>query len=428
MHATVPASTVEGRVAAPPSKSYTHRAIFAGAYGSGCEIHRPLLSADTRASIRAVEAFGATVTERDDSLSVTGFGDRPDVPADVIDCANSGTTIRLAMGVAGLVDGLTVLTGDESLRSRPQGPMLDAIDQLGGQARSTRGNDQAPIVVEGWADGGTVRIPGDVSSQFITSLLLAGARTDSGIEIALTSPLKSGPYVEITIDVLADFGVAVERTDLGFAVPGQQTYDPPAGGYTVPGDFSAASYLLAAGAVAGGEVTVEGLFPGPQGDSAIVEILERMGASIDWDEAAGEVTVSGSDLSGIEVEVSDTPDLLPTIAVLGAVAEGTTTIENCEHVRYKETDRVAAMAESLEAMGAEVTEERDTLTIHGGASTLSGASLDGRGDHRIVMSLAVAGLVAEGETTISDAEDVAVSFPDFFAALERLGVAVDRSD
>ncbi|MFB6109959.1 MAG: 3-phosphoshikimate 1-carboxyvinyltransferase [Halodesulfurarchaeum sp.] len=428
MHATVSASTLGGRVAAPPSKSYTHRAVFAGAYGTGSEIHRPLLSADTRASMRAVEAFGATVTERESAISVTGFGDRPRVPEDVLDCANSGTTIRLAMGAAGLVDGLTVLTGDESLRSRPQGPMLDAIEQLGGRARSTRGNGRAPIVVDGWAGGGTVRIPGDVSSQFITSLLMAGARTESGIEIELTSPLKSGPYVEITIDVLADFGVSVKRTDQGFSVPGRQPYEAPAEGYTVPGDFSAASYLLAAGAIAGGEVTVEGLYPGPQGDSAIVSILERMGADVDWDEAAGEVTVRGSELAGIDVEVSDTPDLLPTIAVLGAVAAGTTTIGNCEHVRYKETDRVSAMAESLEAMGAVVTEERDTLSIHGGRSTLSGAALDGRGDHRIVMSLVVAGLAAEGETIISDAEDVAVSFPDFFAVIEELGATVAQSN
>ncbi|MDR5657508.1 3-phosphoshikimate 1-carboxyvinyltransferase [Halodesulfurarchaeum sp. HSR-GB] len=421
MHATVSQSTVSGSVVAPPSKSYTHRAIFAGAYGDETEIHRPLVSADTRASMRAAEAFGAQVEQGDGSLTVTGFGDQPAVPADVIDCANSGTTIRLAMGVAGLVDGATVLTGDESLRSRPQGPMLDAIDQLGGHAWSTRGTDQAPIVVEGWADGGTVRIPGDVSSQFITSLLMAGARTDSGIEIALRSALKSGPYVDITIDVLAAFGVAVERTDLGFVVPGEQAYKAPADGYTVPGDFSAASYLLAAGAIAGGEVTVEGLFPGPQGDSAIVEILDRMGADIDWDETNGQVTVSQSGLSGITVDVGDTPDLLPTIAVLGAAADGTTTIENCEHVRYKETDRVAAMAESLERMGVTVTEERDTLTIHGGESELTGATLDGRGDHRIVMSLAVAGLVAEGETRVSDAADVAVSFPAFFDVLDKLG-------
>ncbi|MDZ7850610.1 MAG: 3-phosphoshikimate 1-carboxyvinyltransferase [Halodesulfurarchaeum sp.] len=424
MHATVTRSTVSGTVVAPPSKSYTHRAIFAGAYGDGGIIRRPLVSADTRASMRAVEAFGATVERDEGALTVDGFGDRPAVPADVIDCANSGTTIRLAMGMAGLVDGTTVLTGDESLRSRPQGPMLSAIEQLGGRARSTRTNEQAPIVIDGWQGGGHVEIPGDVSSQFITSLLMAGARTETGIEIELTSPLKSGPYVEITVELLDEFGVQVERTGSGFTVPGDQQYLAPGAGYTVPGDFSAASYLLAAGAVADGPVTVEGLYPGPQGDSVIIPILERMGADVDWDHEAGRVTVAGGELTGVTVDVGDTPDLLPTLAVLGAVADGTMVIENCEHVRYKETDRVHAMAESLESMGASLREDRDRLTIDGAETELEGASLAGRGDHRIVMSLAVAGLVADGDTTISDAEDVDVSFPGFFGVLEEIGAGV----
>jgi 3-phosphoshikimate 1-carboxyvinyltransferase len=422
MHATVSRSTVSGSVRAPPSKSYTHRAVFAGAYGGSAVVRQPLLSADTRASVRVVEGFGASVERGEDRLSIEGFDGEPTVPADVLDCANSGTTIRLAMGTAGLVDGTTALTGDESLRSRPQGPMLEAIEQLGGRARSTRGNGQAPIVIDGWPDGGRVEIPGDVSSQFVTSLLMAGALTDAGIEIDLTAALKSSPYVEITSDLLADFGVTVERTEGGFAVPGGQSYDAPTGGYDVPGDFSAASYLLAAGAIAGGPVTVEGLYPGPQGDSAIIPILERMGAAIDWNEANGTVTVEGSTLSGVTVDVEDTPDLLPTVAVLGAVSDGPTRIENCEHVRYKETDRVSAMAEALTTMGIDVEETRNELVVHGGS--LSGASLDGRSDHRIVMSLAVAGLVADDEVRISDAEDVAVSFPDFFEELSALGGAV----
>ena len=428
MEVTVSRSTVSGTAYAPPSKSYTHRAIFAGAAAEGAIIRRPLLSADTRASIRAVEAFGASVTETDDTLEITGFEGEPVTPADVIDCANSGTTMRLALGTAGLVVGMTVLTGDSSLRSRPQGPMLDAIEQLGGRARSTRDNDQAPIVVEGWPGGGSVEIPGDVSSQFITSLLMAGAMTHEGVQIALETTLKSSPYVDITIELLDEFGIDVNRTDEGFAVPGEQFYEPTAGEYTIPGDFSSASYLLAAGAIAGDEVQVRGVYPGPQGDSAIVTILEEMGADIEWHREDGVILVGASELSGTEVDVGDTPDLLPTIAVLGAAASGTTTITNCEHVRYKETDRVAAMAESLEAMGASVTEETDTLTIHGDASELTGTRLEGRGDHRIVMSLAIAGLVAEGETTITDAEDVAVSFPEFFDVLYDLGATVSREE
>jgi 3-phosphoshikimate 1-carboxyvinyltransferase len=177
----------------------------------------------------------------------------------------------------------------------------------------------------------------------------------------------------------------------------------------------------------GDRVVVAGARPSAQGDSAIVDILREMGASVAWDRDAGEITIPNASLSGTTVDVGDTPDLLPTIAALGAVADDDTVIENCEHVRYKETDRVEAMAEELSTLGASVTEERDRLTIHGGDSDLSGACVDGRGDHRIVMSLAVAGLVADGETTIAGGEHVDVSFPSFFDALRSLGVSIEAS-
>ena len=430
MDVTIPESRVAGRVRAPPSKSYTHRAILAAGYGTDATVTDPLVSADTRATMRAVAAFGGSVDRGDDRVSVSGFDGRPDVPDDVIGCANSGTTTRLVTACGALADGLCVFTGDESLRSRPQGPLLDAIGQLGGRAESTRGNGQAPLVVGGGIGGGTVSIPGDVSSQYITALLMAGAVTDEGIEIELETELKSAPYVDITIEVLDDFGVEVERTAEGFSVPGGQSYHPAGGEYAVPGDFSSMSYLLAAGAVAaadGDSVVVEGARPSAQGDSAIVDILDSMGASVEWEQEAGEITVPRASLSGTAVDVGDTPDLLPTIAALGAVADGDTVIENCEHVRYKETDRVEAMAEELATLGASVTEDRDRLTVHGGESDLSGARVDGRADHRIVMSLAVAGLVADGETTIAGGEHVDVSFPGFFDALGSLGVDVATS-
>ena len=427
MDADVSQSTVGGTVQAPPSKSYTHRAILAAGYADGATVRDPLVSADTKATMRAVEAYGGSVERHDDHLDIGGFAGRPEVPADVIDCANSGTTMRLVTATAALGDGLTVLTGDSSLRSRPQGPLLDAIDQLDGRAESTRSNGQAPLVVGGPIEGGSVSIPGDVSSQYITALLMAGAITEDGVEIDLETELKSAPYVDITIEVLEAFGVAAEATPAGFAVEGGQTYEPAGGEYTVPGDFSSISYLLAMGALAAPEgLTVTGAYPSAQGDSAIVDILQEMGADLTWDRDAGEIQVTQSDLTGVEVSVADTPDLLPTIAVLGAVADGTTTIVDCEHVRYKETDRVAAMAEELTAMGATVEEEHDTLTIRGDETDLSGATVDGRADHRIVMSLAVAGLVADGSTTVQGIEHVDVSFPDFFDVLIGLGASVAR--
>jgi 3-phosphoshikimate 1-carboxyvinyltransferase len=429
MNVRIRRSTVAGSTTAPASKSYSHRAILAAGYADGARIIDPLLSADTLATARAVEAFGGEVTEGDTTLNVTGFRGTPDVPGDVIDCVNSGTTMRLVTAAAALADGTTVLTGDESLRSRPQGPLLGAIEQLDGRAESTRQNGQAPLVVGGPITGGRVEIPGDVSSQFVTALLMAGAVTDQGIEMELTTDLKSAPYVEITRELLADFGVETDRRETGFGVPGGQTYDPKGGSYSVPGDFSSISYLLAAGVLVGDRegVQVESARPSAQGDTAIVEVVEDMGGDVAWDREGGVLTARRSDLTGTTVDVSDTPDLLPTIATLGAAADGTTHIENAEHVRYKETDRVAAMAESLERMGASVDERQDSLTIHGGETDLQGATVDGRRDHRIIMSLAVAGLVAEGETTITGADHVDVSFPEFFDILSGLGAEIARS-
>jgi 3-phosphoshikimate 1-carboxyvinyltransferase len=363
-------------------------------------------------------------------LVVDGFDGRPDAPDDVVNCENSGTTMRLVTACAALGDDLTVLTGDDSLRSRPQGPLLDAVGELGGRGESTRRNGRAPLVVGDGMTGGAVSIPGDVSSQYITALLMAGAVTDEGVDVALETELKSAPYVDITLELLAEYGVDAEATAEGFSVAGGQSYAPAGGEYEVPGDFSSISYLLAAGAVAaadGDTVVVEGARPSAQGDAAIVDVVRDMGAAVDWDRDAGELTVSRAALSGTTVDVGDTPDLLPTIAALGAVADGDTVIENCEHVRYKETDRVRAMAEELGKMGASVTEEEDRLTIHGDETDLAGATVDGRHDHRIVMSLAVAGLVADGETTVTGAEHVDVSFPNFFETLDSLGASVQRS-
>jgi 3-phosphoshikimate 1-carboxyvinyltransferase len=427
MDVVLDAATVAGRTQAPPSKSYTHRAILAAGLGAGATVRDPLVSADTEATMRVVEGFGGTVDRTDDVLVVEGFDGRPAVPDDVLDCANSGTTMRLSIAVAALAEGQTVLTGDESLRARPQGPLLDAITALGGEAASTRDNGQAPIVVDGPIDGGRVSIPGDVSSQFVTALLLAGAVTAEGIEIELETELKSSPYVTITQEVLEAFGVDTTETSAGYAVAGGQSYRAPEG-YAVPGDFSSISYLLAAGAVAGKDtIVIEGARRTAQGDTAIVDILDRMGGEVDWDRDAGTIESRRSTLSGVTVDVGDTPDLLPTIATLGAVADGETRITNCEHVRYKETDRVSAMAEELAAMGAETTEYEDELVVSGADSDLEGTTVDGHADHRIIMALAIAALTADGETTITGAEHVDVSFPDFFDVLNDLGAAARRT-
>jgi 3-phosphoshikimate 1-carboxyvinyltransferase len=429
MDVEIEPSALSGTARAPSSKSYTHRAILAAGYSGGALVYDPLVSADTKATMRAVDAFGGDVTRESDHLDVDGFDGRPEVPADVIDCANSGTTMRLVTAAAALADGGTVFTGDSSLRSRPHGPLLDAIEELGGRAESTRRNGQAPLVVTGPISGGEVSMPGDVSSQFVSALLMAGGITDEGVKVHLETELKSAPYVDITLELLDEFGVEAGKQSNSYHVEGDQFYEPTGGEYHVPGDFSSISYLLAAGAVAAAEdeeVSVRGAYPSAQGDSKIVGVLGRMGADVDWNRDDGTVTVERSSLSGVEVDVGDTPDLLPTIAALGAVADGETRIVNCEHVRYKETDRVTAMAEELRHLGAETEEFEDELVVRGGESELEGDVVDGRGDHRIVMALSVAALACSGHTVVSGGEHVDVSFPNFFDVLYDLGATVNR--
>ncbi|ERG99196.1 MAG: 3-phosphoshikimate 1-carboxyvinyltransferase [Haloquadratum sp. J07HQX50] len=430
MDVIVSESRLSGTVQAPPSKSYTHRAILAGGYSEQTTVHTPLRSADTRATMRAVEAFGGTVNdEGDDAVMIQGFNSNPTVPSSIIRCDNSGTTMRLTTACSALVDGLAVLTGDESLRSRPQGPLLEALSTLGATAVSTRENGQAPLVVGGGIDSNTVSIPGDVSSQFITALLMMSPATESGLSINLSTELKSAPYVDITTEVLSAFDIEVRKTEMGFTVPGGQSYRTPERGYTVPGDFSSISYLVAAGTVAGavdGTLHIHNAQKSAQGDTAIFGILDRMGAAIEWDKSTATASVEPRPLTGTTVDVSDTPDLLPTVAAVGALADGTTIIENCEHVRYKETDRVSAMATELQKLGAHVTEHQDSLEIHGGKTTLAGGTVSGHGDHRVVMALTVAAL-GSGETTrISGAEHVDVSFPEFFTQLSRVGAVIEQ--
>jgi len=418
MIASVERSQVSGEVEVPPSKSYTHRAITISALGPGGSVKRPLLSADTRATIRAAEAFGAEIAIEGETLAVAGAGGGPKTPENVIDVENSGTTLRIMAAVAALTDG-AVLTGDASIRRRPNGPLLKSLCDLGGEAFSIKKDDCAPLVVRGRIRGGRTVLDGSVSSQFLSALLISCPLAEGDSEIEIKGELKSRPYAEITLEMLRAAGAKIETDFERFAVQGGQSYD--LGGYTVPGDFSSASYLLAAAAVTGSSLSVRGLRPSKQGDSAIVSILQEMGAKISWDRSEGVLEIEGRELSGVEVDASLTPDLVPTIAVLGSVAEGQTVVKNAEHVRHKETDRLRAMATELSRMGAKIAERPDGLVIEGGR--LRGARVSGHHDHRIVMALTVAGLVA-GDTTVDTAEAVSVSYPGFFEEMARIGASV----
>ncbi len=426
MKVRVGRSSVYGEVFAPPSKSYTHRAITIGALSKDAVIHRPLMSADTRSTIHACEMLGAYVEQRGDDLIIHGVEGNPGIPEDVIDVGNSGTTLRFMTAISALSNGVTVLTGDNSIRTRPNGPLINVLNDLGAEILSTQNNGCAPLVVKGGLSGAIVKIDGSISSQFISALLLACPLIKKSTTVSIKGELKSRPYIDVTLDISSRAGIEIlveNKNNPKFIIPGNQKYDLKE--YTIPGDFSSASYLLAAAAMTGSTIKVKNLFPSRQGDVAIIQILQDMGVKVEWDKEQGVAVATGGKLKGVEIDAGATPDLVPTIAVLGAMAQGETVIMNAEHVRYKETDRLHAMAVELEKMGIFAREEKDKLTVMGGK--LTGAAVHGWHDHRIVMALTLAGMVA-GDTTIDTAESIFISYPNFFDDMRQIGADVMVSE
>ncbi len=416
---------IKGTLTAPPSKSYTHRAFVIASLARGRSVIRnPLLAGDTNSTLDACKAFGAGVeTWQNKDVVIDGTGGELKTPERAVDCGNSGTTIRLISGVAAL-DGEVVLTGDESLQKRPMQPLIDALNQLDVKAVSVKSDGTPPVMIKGGGiRGGDVRIRGDISSQFISSLLIASPYAGEDVKISVTTPLKSRPYVDITLDIMERFGVFVVNDNYEmFKVPASSISGYMAGEYVVEGDFSSASYFMAIAAVTpGSRISIRNL-PGhsKQGDRAIVGILKDMGADVDIKENTVVVKGSGG-LEGIEIDLKDTPDLLPTVAALALKADGKTVIKNIEHARYKESDRVRSCAEELSKFGVVIKEERDRLTIDGAGSEgrINGAVVLSHGDHRMAMALTVAGLMAEGQTLVRGVECVDISFPGFFDCLNR---------
>ncbi|HSV42056.1 MAG TPA: 3-phosphoshikimate 1-carboxyvinyltransferase [Methanomassiliicoccales archaeon] len=413
---------VEGAVDASPSKSYTHRALVLASLAEGSStISRPLLGGDTLATLAAIRSFGAGTRSTDHDLMV--LGGKLHCPDDVIDAANSGTTIRLMAGIASLLPCHTVLTGDESIRRRPMQPLIDALRQLGVECHSSRGNGLAPLIVRGPNVGKKAAIPGDVSSQFISSLLISSPLKSVDTRIELTTELKSRPYVDMTIEMMARFGVHADVVDDGFFVSGGQSY--LAQRYEIPGDYSSAAFPLAAGALTG-KVEVRRLDPSDlQGDRVILDLLRGFGT--DLKEYRDRVVSSRSRLRGCRVDLGNAPDLFPIIAVLASQAEGRSVLENAEHVRYKESDRISATLAFLRKMGAKVEERPDGCVIDG-PCRLQGAEVDSLGDHRILMAAAVAGLVADGTTTISEGDCYKISYPGFMDDMISLGATMGGRD
>jgi len=410
------ASRVSGTIRAPPSKSYTHRAVILAALSHGpCRVRRPLLSEDTAATIDGMVAFGAEIERTADGLRVASESLRP--PGTRIDARNSGTTLRLLAGVAGLLEGSTTISGDASLQKRPMGPLLEALTGLGARARSLSGDGRPPVEVEGVLRGGRVSLSGSMSSQFLSSLLIACPLASNPSEIRVLPPRRSEPYVEVTRQVVRAFGVEVGVDEDTYLVPGGLAYHPT--DVDVPGDFSSAAFPLVAAAITGGDVTVEGLdLRSPQGDRRIAPLLTSFGARVDM--APDRVRVRSGPLIGQTVDVRDTPDLFPILAVLATQAKGETHFVNGEHLRIKESDRIASTVAMLRALGADAAPTADGCVVHGPAS-LHGAFIDSRADHRILMAAAIAGLAADDSVDISDPWCFRVSYPSFLDDMRALG-------
>ena len=402
-------SKISGTVRAPPSKSETHREMILSALSSGTSVlHNPLISYDTEATLSGIQALGAVISRDGDTLRISG-GDLH--AADTcIDCKNSGTTLRLLAGVAARLSGTTRFTGDSSLMRRPMRPLLSALESCGA-AVSVEGDC---ISVTGPVKPWTAEIRGDVSSQFVSSLLLAG------ISVRLTTPLVSAPYADMTVSALVNRGVSAAKTADGFSVSGEGHPKPRE--VFIGGDWTSAAYLLTLGALCG-TASVTGLNPrGLQGDVRILSILRSFGADVSC--SGDSVTVSKSPLSCCSLNLSDTPDLFPAAAVLAARAEGISRIYGVSQQIYKESNRLSEVSALLSAMGAKTALQQDCFTVEGGK--LCGAELFASGDHRLFMAAVLAGLCAEGTTEIDAAggaydEVYAVSYPGFLRDVRLLG-------
>ena len=400
-------------VAVPGSKSITNRALLCAALAEGeSTLHGALVARDTRAMMDAVEVLGATIEldEAAAAVKVSGAGTSVATRPGRIDAGQSGTTARFILAALAIGRTECVVDGDEQLRARPMGPIVDALGQIHASVRSLGRPGHLPLAVEGPAHGGVVSLPGHVSSQFLSGLLMAGARYERGIAVELTSPLVSAPYVEMTRAVMAAFGVVSDGLHV---VHGSYRSSV----YAVEPDASAASYFYAAAAITGGRITVDGLGAASiQGDVAFTDILERMGARVERSPEA--ITVSGTGiLHGVDVDMSDISDTAQTLAAVAVFADSPTRVRGIGFIRRKESDRIAATVAELRRGGIEAREEDDGFVIVPGA--LRPVRFDTHDDHRMAMSLALLGLRSPG-VQLTNPDCVAKTYPQFFEHLARL--------
>ena len=406
-----------GTIAAIPAKAEAHRALIASALADRPTLVQGLdgeMSADISATLQVLSALGATLEHASDGLCVQPLTSIPDLAC--ADCGESGSTLRFILPViaarAGREQKITVC-GRGRLPERPLQELLTALRQHEVEVTPER----LPLCISGGLTAGDYAMPGNVSSQYISGLLFALPLLEHESQIRLTAPLESAGYVEMTLQTLEKFAVQVEKVSDGWRIPGRQQYRSP-GALLVGGDWSNAALWLATGALAL-PVAVTGLdLCSSQGDRAVIDILRRFGARI---ECRGDaVCVSPAELTGITIDVRDTPDLLPVLAVVAAGASGVTRFTNAARLRLKESDRLATVAALLRALGGEVQEFPDALEVTG-HGTLAGGCCDAANDHRLVMAATLASVLAKGEVVLSGAQAAQKSYPGLLDDFRRLG-------
>ena len=416
-------SQLKGSVAIPGSKSHTIRAVaIASLAGGQSLIHDPLDSSDTQSAVACYRALGAVIDTSDPQIwKIAGTDGKVIAPKEIIDVGNSGTTLRIAMGSAALTPSgqTTTFTGDEQIQTRPVGPLIDSLNDLGAKCVSLKNNGKVPIEIAGKLAGGRTAIAAS-TSQYLSSLLLCAplASEDTRIDVTL---LNEPGYVQMTLDWLDKQQIKYEHQRMQtFQIKANQSYHAFEAG--VPADFSSATFFLCAAALAADEVTLLGLdFADSQPDKAVVDYLKAMGADISL--GPNSVIVKACQLKGTEIDMNKTPDALPAMAVTAAFAEGTTKLLNVPQARSKETDRIKCMAEELKKMDVNVEELPDGLIIRGAKPRE--AELHGWADHRIVMALSLAGLSLDDECRIDTAEAISVTFPNYVELMRTIGANIE---
>ncbi len=411
---------LSGTIVAPPSKSYTHRAIICALISRGvCEIYPVELSNDVMATINAARTLGAFVNLVSERLIIDA---RAAFLKDhiTINCSESGSTLRFLIPIVCAFGISAKFEGTSTLVLRPMGVFSEILPKFGVECKYA---GVLPFSVSGRLMPGKFLISQDISSQFVSGLLFALPLLPEDSEIILTTACGSSGYIDMTAKTMEDFGVTVTKTERGFRIPGNQSYR--ARNYAVEGDWSQTAFFLAAGAI-GEPVTVRGVNPNSlQGDRIIANLLSRMGANVSFGD--DEVTVSPERLVGGNIFAERIPDLVPVLAILGACAEGSTRIFGASRLKFKESNRLKSLYAGLKGLGVNVTETDDGLLIYGQKS-FENAKINGFSDHRIVMAFAIAAIMARDKICISDAESISKSYPSFFEDYNKLGGCVNVLD